>query len=272
MELQGRDRSKIIYTETTAPLYGGDEGLYGFSVDVGTVDPKKLRWFAAILAPGSGFRVTPHQSPWTLATQTPPFSIKFEEKICKVLLDVEVLALICARRAPNVAFLSIGAAISGLMPKILVQVKTAQPPLEQHAYAWTGVPQSLDIAGEGAYYETYSEEEYIKRSNCWRLRKLPPLIHNGLHYKIGPFTPWEPPGRGLLKNSPLRVQRIATDMLWHIEVRRGALATGADSKMTWEEICRLSTSFKPFALKRVTSFTTCNFLATKTRLYIAVGP
>ena len=37
MELQGRDGSKIIYTETTTPLYGGDERLYGFSVDVGTI-------------------------------------------------------------------------------------------------------------------------------------------------------------------------------------------------------------------------------------------
>ena len=340
IELQGRDGSKIIYTETTAPLYGVDEGLYGFSVDVGTVDPRKLRWFAAILAPGSGFRVEDgcsHHSPWalSLATQMPPFSIKSGEDLkmsghtplssyealqslidicnrqgvsshqlyaalgtallfpthnylnvdpalphptasnrrlssaksccedsdqlfrdlpyyitlscggdvinstlCGVFWDpqvpsnlaspwlqplmdlkgrkdmqstpghyVEVLALICARRAPNVAFLSIGAAISGLMPKILEQVKTAQPPLEQHAYAWTGVPQSfMDIAGEGAYYETYSSEEYIERSNCWRLRKLPPLVDDDLHYRIGPFTPWEPPGRGLLKNSPLRVQ------------------------------------------------------------------
>ncbi|KAK3166967.1 hypothetical protein OEA41_010092 [Lepraria neglecta] len=343
IELQGRVGSKIIYTETTAPLYGGEEGLYGFSVDIGTVDPRKLRWFAAILAPGSGFRVTPHQedgcshfSPWalSLATQTPPFSIKSGEDLkmsghtplssyealqslidicnrqgvsshqlyaalgtallfpthnylkvdpalphptasngrlssaksccedsdqlfsdlpyyitlscggdvinstlCGVFWDpqvpsnlaspwlqplmdlkgrkdmqsapghyVEVLALICARRAPNVVFLSIGAAISGLMSHILEQVNTAQPPLERHAYAWTGVPQSfMDIAGEGAYYETYSED-YILRSDCWRLRKLPPLIDDDLHYRIGPFTPWEPPGRALLKNSPLRVQ------------------------------------------------------------------
>ena len=54
----------------------------------------------------------------------------------------EVLAMTCARRAPNVAFLSVSAAVDGLMSKILEQVNTGQPPLEQHADAWTGVPQS----------------------------------------------------------------------------------------------------------------------------------
>ena len=119
----------------------------------------------------------------------------------------EVVALICARRAPNVAFLSIGAAISGLTTKILDQVSTGQPPLEPHAYAWTGVPQSfMDIAGEGKYYEMCSSTAYIGRSDCWRLRKLPPVVDDDLHYGIGPFTPWEPPGYALLKNCPLRVQ------------------------------------------------------------------
>jgi len=119
----------------------------------------------------------------------------------------EVIALICARRAPNIAFLSIGAAISGLTSKILGQVSTGQPPLEPHAYAWTGVPQSfMDIAGEGRYYEMCSSKAYIRRSDCWRLRKLPPVVDDDLHYGIGPFTPWEPPGYALLKNCPLRVQ------------------------------------------------------------------
>ena len=118
----------------------------------------------------------------------------------------EVLALICARRVPALAFLSVGAAISGLTVKILEQVNSGQPPLERHAFAWTGVPQSfMDLAGEGKYYETYFSKAYIKRGDCWRLRKLPPIVEEDLHYGIGPFTPWEPPGYGLLKNCPLRV-------------------------------------------------------------------
>ena len=46
--------------------------------------------------------------------------------------------MISARRAPNFAYLSVGAAISGLTSKILEQVLTGQPPLERHAFAWIG--------------------------------------------------------------------------------------------------------------------------------------
>ena len=89
VKLQGRDGSMIFCTETTAPLCGGDERLYCFSVDVGNVDPRKVRWFAAILAPGSGFQVTSHQedgyshhTQWalSLATHKPHFNIKSGEE------------------------------------------------------------------------------------------------------------------------------------------------------------------------------------------------
>ncbi len=119
----------------------------------------------------------------------------------------EILAVISARRAPNIAYLSVGAAISGLTSKILEQVLTGQPPLERHAFAWTGVPQSfMDLAGEGEYCETHFSRAYIRRSDCWRLRKLPPTVEDDLHYGVGPFTPWAPPGYALWKNCPLRVQ------------------------------------------------------------------
>ena len=347
MELQGRDGSTIVYTETTAPLCRGDERLSSFSMNIDNVDSREVRWFTAILAPGSGFQVISHEedgynyhSPWalSLAAHKSHFHIRLGKDyqdlkmsgytplnsyealrslvdfcnregvsshqlhaglatamllpthsylnvdsalphptagnpsfsstkqscgdvdqlyddlpyyitlscggdiinsiLCGVfwnpqvpsnlaspwlqpLMDLktiknmqdapgyynEVLAMICARRAPSVAFLSIGAAISGLTSTILEQIKTGQPPLERHAYAWTGVPQSfMDIAGEGSYYETYCSKTYIRRSDCWRLRKLPPIVDDDLHYRIGPFTPWEPPGYALLKNCPLRVQ------------------------------------------------------------------
>lgn len=64
----------------------------------------------------------------------------------------------------------------------------------------------MDIAGEGKYYETYYSKTYIRRSDRWRLRKPPLIVDDNLHYRIGPFTPWEPPGYALLKNCPLRVQ------------------------------------------------------------------
>ncbi|KAI4286748.1 MAG: hypothetical protein L6R35_003998 [Caloplaca aegaea] len=323
VELQGRDGSMITYTETTAPLCRGDERLSSFPVDVGNVDSRKIRWFAAILAPGSGFQVISHQedghsyhSPWafSLATQKSYFHIRpgndyqdlevsgrtplnsyealhslvdfcnregvsnhqlhaafatallfpthnylnvhpalphptagnpsssstkpscedadqlyndlpyyitlgcggdiINSTLCGVfwnpqvpsnlaspwlqpLMDLkgmksmqstpgcyaEVLAMICARRAPNVAFLSIGAATSGLTSTILEQVKTGQPPLERHAYAWTGVPQSfMDFAGEGKYYETHCSQtnECTLEDNLGRDMLIPHIFNNDL--------------------------------------------------------------------------------------------
>ena len=119
----------------------------------------------------------------------------------------EILAVISARRAPNIAYLCLAAAISGFTSTILKQVLKSQQPLDRHAFAWTGVPQSfMDLAGEGDYYEMHFSRPYIRRADCWRLRKLPPTVDDDLHYGSGPFTPWAPPGYGLLKNCPLRVQ------------------------------------------------------------------
>lgn len=118
-----------------------------------------------------------------------------------------ILAAICARRAPNIAYLSYAAAVSGLMSRILQQVISGQPPLDPLACAWTGIPQSfMDLAGEGPYFQGHDDKEYILRSDCWRLRRLPPVVDDDLHYMRDPFSPWVPPGFGLLSNCPLRVQ------------------------------------------------------------------
>ncbi len=69
--------------------------------------------------------------------------------------------MISARRASNITHLSMGATISGLTSKILKQVLT------DHAFVWTGVPQSfMDLAEEGEYYETHFSKAYIRRSDC----------------------------------------------------------------------------------------------------------
>ena len=86
-------------------------------------------------------------------------------------------------------------------------MQSGQPPLERHAFAWTGVPQSfMDLAGEGQYHETHLSTAYVQRSDCWRLRKLPPSTDDDLHYGNRSFTPWSRPGSAPLKNSSLRVQ------------------------------------------------------------------
>lgn len=346
-ELQGQDGCGIAYTESRAPLCRAHESASGFLLDVGVVAARELRWFTAVLAPGSGFKYTlpqqigfsPH-SPWKLSVVAPsiPFSIccgescedfdphgqtpltsyealqsvvalcnshgvslcqlhaalataillpthnylqvdaalpypeihktghtamtirpddldrLFGDLPCYITLScavevimsslcgifwnpdvscnlvspwlqpvwdlrvmkevqsvsgryAEVVALICAGRAPSLAFLSIATSISGLTFKILDQVSSGQPPLDKHAYAWTGVPQSfMDVEGEGGYYKMRSSKAYIRRSDCWRLRRIPPTTDDGLYYRIGPFTPWKPPGWGLLRNCPLRTQ------------------------------------------------------------------
>lgn len=347
IELQGSDKSILMYTETAAPIYRGDQNSSSVSVDIGSVDSKTRRWFAAILAPGVGFQITldreqsySRHGPWTysLAMDMSPFSITCREdhedqkisdktpltsyqalqsliefgnrygvsshqlhaalatallfptlnsfkvnsnlpcpaagnpkgspamiseealdrlfddlpywitlscggeviisSLCGVfwnpnipsnlvspwlqpLLDFkktkicqsapgryyEILAVMSARRAPNIGYLSLGTAISGLTSKVLDLVLTGQPPLERHAFAWTGVPQSfMDFAGEGEYCETHFSRDYIQRSDCWRLRNLPPTVDDDLHYGAGPFTSWAPPGYGLWKNCPPRVQ------------------------------------------------------------------
>lgn len=59
----------------------------------------------------------------------------------------EVLALIGARRVPSVGILFIAAAVTGLLPTVFKQICSGQPPLERHACAFTGVPQSfMDLA------------------------------------------------------------------------------------------------------------------------------
>lgn len=42
----------------------------------------------------------------------------------------------------------------------------------------------MDIAGDGGYFEVSSSKEYIRRSDCLRLRKLPPIIDDDLHVSL----------------------------------------------------------------------------------------
>lgn len=85
MELQGRNGSQMVYTQTTAPLYQGDEIVSSFLLDVGDVDSRTVRWFTAVLAPGRGFRVAllhgntySHHAPWEISLVAPesPFSVR----------------------------------------------------------------------------------------------------------------------------------------------------------------------------------------------------
>lgn len=88
VELQGQDGSRIDYTRSIAPFYCGAESVFSLLVDLGDVDVRTVRWFAAILAPGSGFKLSlpqgnsyNHHAPWEPFLEAPgfPFSIDYGE-------------------------------------------------------------------------------------------------------------------------------------------------------------------------------------------------
>ncbi|CAG8396945.1 unnamed protein product [Penicillium salamii] len=57
--------------------------------------------------------------------------------------EYEILALMGAIRRPNISALWIGAASSGLSPKIFQKLRRGRPPLDALAFPWTGCPQKL---------------------------------------------------------------------------------------------------------------------------------
>lgn len=88
MELQASDVSIFTYTEAAAPVYRGDKNPSSVSVDIGCIDSKTVRWFAAILAPDIDFQIALYREkthsrygPWaySLAMHVSRFSIKCSE-------------------------------------------------------------------------------------------------------------------------------------------------------------------------------------------------
>lgn len=80
----------------------------------------------------------------------------------------EVLAAIGARRAPSMGLFLFAAAATGLLPKIIMQVCSGQPPLDRCASVWTGIPQSfMDVAEHGEYGIVQGSHTYLRRSDCW---------------------------------------------------------------------------------------------------------
>ncbi len=57
----------------------------------------------------------------------------------------------------------------------------------------------MNLAKEGEYYEMHFFKAYIRKSDCWRLRKLSSTVDNDLHYEIDSITPWASSDYALLK-------------------------------------------------------------------------
>ena len=117
----------------------------------------------------------------------------------------EVLCYMCARRCPSIYPLWVGAAISGLLPRVISLVGTGMPVLDSVAFPWTGCPQSfMDFTRPGQYYDGQREE--ISRADAWQICYLPSLTDDDLHYQSRPLVPWKPPGKTHRRNCALRVQ------------------------------------------------------------------
>jgi len=120
----------------------------------------------------------------------------------------EIIALMCGKRRPRLSALWIGAAISGLVPRVLEFVRGGTPPLDPNGFAWTGSPHSfMDLPGLGPYFpRDISGNNYIRRVDAWRLLYLPVLEDDGLYYNSLPFSPWPPVGKTVEKNCVLRIR------------------------------------------------------------------
>ncbi|KAJ5219967.1 hypothetical protein N7468_009171 [Penicillium chermesinum] len=120
----------------------------------------------------------------------------------------EIIALLCGMRRPRLKGLWEGAALSGLVPKVIDLVKSGTPPLDPNGFPWTASPQTfMDSCGAGPYfYRRASGDNAIRRSDAWRLLYLPTSADDGLYYNSLPFSPWYPTGETVEKNCAFRVR------------------------------------------------------------------
>jgi hypothetical protein len=132
-------------------------------------------------------------------------------------LYYEILAIMCGLRRPQIAALFLGAAASGLMPTILRRISRGRPPLDAHAFPWTGCPQSfMDIPGSGPYI-CEGPGDKVRRADIWRLLYLPPVVEDDLYYNNRPFTPWAPFGDSSVQNCVFRVASHLRCTRHHLE-------------------------------------------------------
>jgi hypothetical protein len=120
----------------------------------------------------------------------------------------EMIAIMCGKRRPRLSGLWIGAALSGLVPKVLESIRSGTPPLDPNGFPWTSSPQSfIDLPGLGPYFHgDTSGNQVIRRDDAWRLLYLPTPEYDGLYYNSLPFSPWPPIGQTVEKNCALRVR------------------------------------------------------------------
>jgi hypothetical protein len=119
----------------------------------------------------------------------------------------EILVFVCAIRCPPLSALWLGAAISGLVPRVLKFVESGTPHLDHNAFPWTGCPQSfMDVTEPGPYFCPNSSDTAIERADVWQIRYLPPVIDDDLYYEHRPFAPWKPAGKTDKHRCDLRVR------------------------------------------------------------------
>lgn len=102
----------------------------------------------------------------------------------------EVLAFICAKRCSSLSALWLGAAIGGLVSRVLKFVESGIPFLDHNAFPWTGCSQSfMNVSSLGPYFIPNSSNEDITRADVWQILYLPSIVDDDLHYEHRPFAP-----------------------------------------------------------------------------------
>lgn len=155
----------------------------------------------------------------------------------------EVLAFICAKRCPSLSALWLGAAIGGLVSRVLKFVESGIPPLDHNAFPWTGCPQSfMDVPGLGPYFIPSSSNEDITRADVWQILYLPSVVDDDLHYEHRPFAPWKPVGRINENSCDLRVRahqncqkHDLSYQHWNWTLKEGSIVKDQGFKMTVTE-------------------------------------
>ncbi|KAJ5112940.1 hypothetical protein N7456_001474 [Penicillium angulare] len=111
-----------------------------------------------------------------------------------------------SERRPNVASLWLGAAITGLLPRILQVSKGYLPPIYPEAVAWTDSPQSFMDPANYRYVKSrrIGDRAMIPREDEFRLLYLTDCLSDD--YRHPPICPYPPFGEVNLQDTSLEVR------------------------------------------------------------------
>ncbi|KAF2181183.1 hypothetical protein K469DRAFT_671232 [Zopfia rhizophila CBS 207.26] len=131
-------------------------------------------------------------------------SLKKEEQ-CQIIVQM------MATRRPSSAPLWLGAAITGLLPKLLDISTQHLPPISLEATVWTDSSQSFmdpQFHRQPRIFKSIKGRQFIRREDEYRLLYITDV--DSRHYASPPLSSWSPFGAVELKNAAFEVQQHHT--------------------------------------------------------------